>query len=136
MALEKGLSAEVTRKVAPDMTARAIGSGDVSGLATPWMIALMEAAAVKAVAGRMEEGRTSVGTHLEVSHSAPTPEGMSVTARAELTHVSGRELIFSVSAHDEEGPIGQGSHRRVVVGFDSFETKTAERGHVDPQGGS
>lgn len=127
MALEKGLTAEVSAEVRDDMTARAVGSGEVNGLATPAMIALMEAAAVKAVAGELEEGESSVGTHLNVSHSAPTPVGMTVTARAELTGIVGRQLVFRIQARDEVGEIGSATHERFVVRLDSFEGKVAER---------
>ena len=91
--------------------------------ATPYMIALMENAACNAIADGLEEGQSSVGTKLDVSHDAATPVGMHVTARAELVEIDRRRLVFRVTAEDDAGPIGQGTHERFLIMADKFLAK-------------
>jgi fluoroacetyl-CoA thioesterase len=114
------------------MTAAAVGSGAVEGLSTPDLVALMEAAAVAAVTSVLEEGRSTVGTHLDVRHLAPTPVGMRVTARAVLDEVEGGRLRFSVFAEDEAGEIGRGTHERYVIDLGRFAERL--RGRSAPSG--
>ena len=73
----------------------------------------------------LEEGQGSVGTHLEISHDAPTPIGMNVWAEAEITAVSenGKMVDFTVKAWDEKGPIGSGTHTRAIIKNDKFLAK-------------
>lgn len=92
-----------------------IGSGGVEVYGTPAMIALLEMAAVNAVDHLLPDGTVSVGTHLDVRHLAPTPQGVEVHAKAELTEVSGRRLTFRVEAFDPTEKIGEGTHQRVAV---------------------
>ena len=86
----------------PD-TAVALGSGDVEVLATPRLLAWMEAATVEATADVLRPGETSVGTRVELDHQAASPVGSRVTVTAELGHRDGRLLRFSVGAHDASG---------------------------------
>ena len=104
-------------------TACAVGSGLVPVFATPYMVALMENAAVNAVQAGLNEGEGTVGTHLDVSHDAATPVGMKVWAEAELTAVEGKKLTFTVRAFDEAGPIGGGTHERFIITVDRFLAK-------------
>ena len=104
-------------------TAAAVGSGLVPVFATPYMIALMENAAVNAVQTGLEPGQGTVGTRLEVTHDAATPVGMKVWAEAELTAVEGKKLTFAVRAFDEAGPIGGGVHERFIITVDRFLAK-------------
>ena len=110
-----GLVGEVEHEVEPYMLASAVGSGSLEVLATPWLVALMEAAACAALEGTLEAGQTSVGVRLDVRHLAPTPLGVTVRARAELTEVDGRRLVFRVEAHDAAERIGEGTHERTIV---------------------
>lgn len=127
MALEIGLKGRAEVMVTDQNTASAVGSGLVPVFATPWMIALMENAAVNAVTDSLSEGEGTVGTFLNVSHDAATPIGMKVWAEAELTEVNGRALTFSVSAFDEAGPIGKGTHGRFVINVERFLAKTEKK---------
>ena len=95
------------------------------------MVALMENAAVNALTPHMEEGQGSVGTHLDVSHDAATPIGMKVWAEAELTAVNGKALTFAVTAYDEAGPIGKGTHNRFIITVDRFLAKCAQKKKAD-----
>lgn len=97
-----------------------IGSGSVEVLATPMMIALMEAAAVEAVQEYLPEGWTTVGISVDVEHLRPSPLGEAVTAEAILVKREGRELNFSVAAADSSGVIGQGNHKRFIVDLEAF----------------
>jgi predicted thioesterase len=120
MDLKPGLRASVEADVGRSDTAVALGSGDVEVLGTPAVVALCEAAAVKAIAGALEPGRTSVGVHIDIEHLAPTPVGSTVVAGAELIAVEGRTLRFDVRASDRTSEIARGTHSRVVVGAARF----------------
>ncbi|MGN0592189.1 MAG: thioesterase family protein [Ruminococcus sp.] len=106
-----------------------VGSGSLRVYATPMLCALMEEAACKAIADYLEEGETTVGTYLELTHSAATPEGMHVTAEAEIIEVSGREITYHITAWDEKGEIGSCTHKRVQVGAERFLQKTYKKLH-------
>jgi len=118
--LRIGLRGEAALRVTSDHTAEALGSGDVPVLATPALVALLERAAVKAVEGRLNQGETTVGAWIEVSHLAATPVGVDVTAEAELVSIEGRKLTFSVIAHDHRNKIGECKHHRMIVSRDRF----------------
>lgn len=100
-----------------------IGSGVVEVFATPCLIGLMEEAAQTSVAPFLDEGMTTVGTKLNVSHDAATPIGMKVRAESELTEIDGRRLVFSVKAYDDCGLVGQGEHERFIIKLDRFMEK-------------
>lgn len=104
-----------------------MGSGTLDVFATPAMIALMEQTAWKSVESELEEGTGTVGTHLEVSHDAPTPLGMEVTCESVLTAVNGRELTFEVKAYDERGMIGKGIHKRFIIKEERFMEKALRK---------
>lgn len=113
--LEQGLSARSIATVTAENTAVSMGSGDLPVFATPAMVALMENAAMQAVAGELPEGATTVGAEMDVTHIKPSGLGAAVTATAVLTAVEGRKLTFNVGARDAEGMIGEGVHVRYVV---------------------
>lgn len=116
-----GVRAVVEHRVGDGDTAVALGSGDVPVLGTPRLVALAEAATVAALAGRLAEGQTSVGTRVELEHLAATPVGGTVRVQAELTGVDGRQLRFAVRATDSGGrEVGRGSVSRAVVDRERF----------------
>ena len=118
--LDPGVVGEVEIAVTQADTAARWGSGQVSVLGTPVLVALMERAAVKALADRLSEGQTSVGGRIDVHHVAPTPVGMRVRARAELAEVAGRRLVFRIQAWDEEEQVGEATHERFIVNTERF----------------
>ena len=120
MSVEVGIKGRAETVVTSDKTAAAVGSGLVPVFATPYMVALMEGAAVNAVTPYMAEGEGTVGTFLNVTHDAATPVGMKVWAECELTEVNGRALTFTVTAYDECGVIGKGTHGRFIIKTDRF----------------
>jgi fluoroacetyl-CoA thioesterase len=120
-----GLRGQVVTRVTADQTAAALGSGDVPAFGTPALVALVEAAAVNALAGRLAPDETTVGTRLEVTHLAATPVGAEVRAEAALVAVEGRKLTFTVIAYDDRGTIGEGRHERMLLSRDRFLAKLA-----------
>ena len=124
MPVEIGMRGRAVAVVTEEDTAQAQGSGLVPVFSTPRMIALMEQAAVNAVQSFLLPGRTTVGTRLDVTHDAATPLGMRVWAEAELIAAEGRRLTFSVTAYDEAGKIGGGTHERFVIQTDKFLART------------
>ncbi len=126
---QPGAVGRVETVVDESMIAAAVGSGSVQGLSTPTMIALMEGAAIAAIADSLEPGTSSVGTHIDVRHLAPTPVGMRVVAEARVVEVDRRRISFEVSAVDAAGPIGEGTHDRFVVDASRFAQTLNERKH-------
>ena len=121
--MEKGLKYSVSTRVDNTNTAAALGSGSLDVFATPAMVALMENAALEAVAKSLPEGSTTVGTLVNVAHTRATGMGDIVTAEAVLEEVDGRRLIFSVTASDSKGQIGKGMHERFIVDCERFLSK-------------
>jgi len=111
---------EARTRVTGENTALKFGSGKVDVFGTPAMIALMEEASINTVDKNLPEGYATVGTELNIKHIAATPEGMNITASAELIEVDGRKLTFKVVAFDETEKIGGGSHQRYIIELDKF----------------
>ena len=126
--MEKGLSAQSKVTVDGGNVAATMGSGDLQVFATPAMVALMENAAMKAVADHLPEGSTTVGAEMNVTHIKPSGVGAEIVASAVLTEVEGRKLTFNVGARDAEGMIGEGVHVRYVVDREKFMSKVRGRG--------
>ena len=112
MSISVGAVGTASTVVTPENTAAAVGSGSLPVFATPYMIALMENAACNAIADALEDGQSSVGTKLDVSHDAATP-----------VEVDRRRLVFRVTASDDAGPIGQGTHERFLIMAEKFLAK-------------
>ena len=126
--IKLGLTGHAEMVVGTSDTAPRIGSGRIAVLATPKMISLFEEAALAAVEHLLPDGKQSLGTHIDITHIAATPVGMTVKAEAELIEVSGRKLLFAVRAHDELDLIGEGRHERVIVTAASFQARINEKG--------
>ena len=121
--IETGLKYTSELTVTDDVTAVKMGSGDMPVLATPAMMALMENAAMKAVAKELPEGCTTVGGHIESSHLRPTKVGDKVTATAEVTKVDGKKITFKVAAYSGDTLLGEGTHLRFIVDKERFMSK-------------
>lgn len=121
--LHPGLTHTCTRLVEEQHLAIHVGSGDLHVLSTPSMIALMEEAAMHCVAPNLREGQTTVGGKIAVSHLKPTAYERTISATATLTAVEGRKLLFTISASDEDGLIGEGEHTRFIVDRVKFMTR-------------
>ena len=123
--MQTGLTHTSTLLVEEKHLACNVGSGDLPVLATPMMMALMENAAMLAVAPELEESQSTVGGQISSSHLKPTGLGHTVTATAELITVEGRKLKFKVTATDEEGLIGEGEHLRFIINREKFMSKVS-----------
>ena len=115
---------EVVRRVAPEDTARALGSGDLEVLGTPRLLAWCEQATVAAAAASLPPGQTSVGTRVELAHERASAVGTELTVRAELVHVDGRLLRFEVVAEQDvagaRAVVARGTVTRVAVDPERF----------------
>ena len=115
-----GLTHTSSLTVNEAVTAIAMGSGDMPVLATPAMMALMENAAMLAVAPHLPEGCTTVGGHITSSHLKPSKPGDTVTATATVTRVEGKKIEFKVEARCGDSLLGEGSHLRFIVDREKF----------------
>ncbi len=102
-------------------------------LATGMMIAIMEWACLEHLAPYLEEGEGSLGTHVDMSHIAATPAGLTLTIKTEVESVDGRSVWFRVSAHDGIDLIGEGRHRRAIVMWDKFAPKAMAKASEAPK---
>jgi len=131
--LRPGLRHARTLIVTPDLSVRAaapaFGGGDDMPpvLATANLIALVEWTCVAALAPYIEAHQRTLGTRIEISHSAPTPIGMKVTAEVELIAIRGRRLRFKVGCRDETEAIGEGFHERAIIDHDRFMDRLARK---------
>ena len=123
--LETGLTHTSELTVDETRTAVSMGSGDMPVLATPAMLALMENAAMLAVANHLPEGLTTVGGHISSSHLKPSKVGDKVTATATVTKIDGKKIEFRLSAHSGEALLGEGTHLRFIVERERFMSKLA-----------
>jgi fluoroacetyl-CoA thioesterase len=127
--MEIGIKRNSTFTVKEDMLAVHVGSGEVRVLATPCLVTAIEKTASESVKPYLEEDRTTVGTRVNITHSAATPCGMKFFVETELAAVSenGKILTFMVSVRDEAGIISEGTHERAIVRKQRFEEKAAAK---------
>ncbi len=118
--IEIGLTHTSQLTVTEAVTAIEMGSGDMPVLATPAMMALMENAAMLAVADHLPEGSTTVGGHIASSHIKPSKLGDTVTATATVTRVDGKKIEFKLEARSGETLLGEGTHLRFIVDKEKF----------------
>lgn len=126
-AIKPGATGIAELIVGEEHTAPRVGSGKIRVLATPVMINLIEAAALKAAEHLLPAGHQSLGTLLNVKHIAATPVGMKIKATAIVTKVEGRNIFFDVTAEDEKETIGGGTHERVVVNVERFDKRVQRK---------
>ena len=121
--LETGLKNSIEITVTEALSAKNMGSGSLCVLATPALIAGMENVCMNCVQPFLEEGFTTVGTTVNISHLAATPLGDTVTYSCELTEIDRRRLVFTVQAFDSKGKTGEGTHERFIVDSARFMSK-------------
>ncbi|MGI6029891.1 MAG: thioesterase family protein [Eubacteriales bacterium] len=124
MSLQVGLKHKLYEIVTDDRTAKAWGSGTLPVYATPSMVLLMERTSVKCVEEHLEEGETTVGIKLDISHVSASPVGMTIYCESELVEIDRKRLVFRVKAYDEVGKVGEGIHERFIVDAEKFMKKT------------
>jgi len=100
--------------------------------ATAFMVGLMEWACMEALREHLEEGEISLGTHINISHTAATPPGMEVAVQVQCLEVAGPKTRWAITARDERDLIGEGVHERHVIGADKFEAIIAKKRSPQP----
>ena len=125
--LEVGIKGVFTTSVTEANIAKTMKSGELDVFATPALVAVMEAAAVNALEGKLDEGDSTVGGRIDVKHTAPSVIGAEVTAEAELIFTDGKKLVFKVAAKDNNGIIGEAEHERFIINKAKFMSKAIIR---------
>lgn len=131
--LQPGLTHKLSFKVSDAKTVphlypeSPIFTGMPQVLATGYMVGLFEWACTELLANHLEAGEGSLGTHVDFSHEAATPPGMTVTVEAKVLAVDGAKVRFEVSGHDGVDRIGGGEHERFVVKWDKFNRRVADK---------
>lgn len=125
--LTVGIKGTLERTVTEEVTAKAMGSGELPVFATPAVVALAEECAWKSVAGGLEEGQGTVGTRMELSHLAATPLGMTVRCETELVEIDRRKLVFAIAAYDGVDKVAEGRHERFIVDNAKFLSKAESK---------
>ena len=118
--LATGIKGNRELVVTKELTAQAMGSGELPVFATPAVVALEEETAWRSVAAELEPGQGTVGTLLQIEHISATPVGMKVRCETELTEIDRRKLTFSVMVCDEAGVVAKGTHCRFIVENEKF----------------
>jgi predicted thioesterase len=118
--MKAGDTYTLTHVVAEKETAEVLGSGGLPVYSTPSMICLMELVSYRLAE---QNGHQSVGTKVNISHLRACKVGTELTARAELTLVEGRRLVYKVSVSDAQGLIGEGEHERFTIDPERFMSK-------------
>ena len=104
-------------------TAANYASGAVDVFATPAMVALMESASKNCVDKFLPEGFSTVGIKISTSHIKATPVNMKVRCEAVVEKIDGKKILFNVTAWDEQGKIGEGTHERYIINIEEFMKK-------------
>ena len=131
--LKPGLTHRFTYQVPPSRTVPHLYPEATEFVAMPavfatgFMVGLMEWTCIQLMAPHLDPGEGSLGVHIDVSHSAATPPGLTVTVDAQCIAVDGPRLTFEVTAHDGVDPIGKGRHQRFVVAWDKFNARVAQK---------
>ena len=116
----EGLQKELEYIVTNNDTAKTVGSGTLEVLATPRLVALVENVAMSLVQENLEDGKTTVGAKVDVSHIAATPVGMKINIVAKVVKVDGRRIVFYITAYDEKEKILEGIHERCIITVEKF----------------
>ncbi len=96
--------------------------------ATGFMVGFLEWACIKAINPHLDwPNEQTVGTHIDVTHQAATPPGLTVTASVELIAIEGKKLIFRVEAHDGVDVIAQGRHERYLIDKKKFDERLQQK---------
>ena len=132
--LQAGMSFEFSYTVPEDKTVPHLFPDIEEGavmphvLATGYMVGLMEFACIKFINPHIDWPRQqSVGIHVNVSHSAATPPGMTVTVKGRLEKVEGRKLSFALEAFDDQDQISTGTHERFIIDAQKFNAAVAKK---------
>lgn len=125
--LKPGLSASLSHTVVRQDLASSYGNPGVDVLSSMTLMTLLEGSAIAVLRPHLGADEMTVGARMEMDHLAPTPEGFTVTANAELAEVAGRKLVFHISAHDGVERVCRAVHVRFVVDAKKFLAGVAKK---------
>lgn len=118
--LSVGLTHEKVIKTGPEHSARNFFPDLPDVFGTPYLVGLFEGVSAELMAPHLAAGEQSVGIGMNIKHTAPTPLGMEIRAKTEVTQVEGRKLTFKVEAFDEKEKIGEAVHERFIINVEKF----------------
>ncbi len=124
MELKAGIKHREETLATEKNSAKSLGSGLVDVFATPMMVLLVESTASNSVLPCLGEDQATVGTVVNVKHTAATPIGMTVWCETELVEVDGKRLVFKAEVFDECGKVGEGTHERFIISVPRFMERT------------
>ena len=130
--IQVGCKGHAALRVTTENTARAMGSGELPVLATPAVAALVEKTCWQAIAPELELGMTTVGTSLQLAHTAPTPIGMVVQCDCEVLEVTDRRVRFGFRVYDDVTEVAGGEHERYLVDAERFLKKAESKMNCTP----
>jgi len=121
--MEKGILGILTKKVEDSESAKNQGSGSLDVFATPSLVAFVEKTCWSSIDQFLDEGITTVGSQMNISHLAATPINMEVTCKSELVEIDRKKLVFSFEVEDEKDLIAKGEHVRFIVEAEKFQNR-------------
>ena len=122
--LEPGVQGVLERTVEAEHCTR---RGEYDIFSTPNLVLLLEEAAIEALAPHLRDDQSSVGSKVDVAHTAPTLRGQTVKATATVTEVDRRRVVFDIRVEDDTEVIGTGTHERFVIDLPGFESRLAAK---------
>jgi len=122
-----GMTHEKVLKTGPEHSARHFFPHLPDVFGTPFLSGLFEGVSAELMAPHLAPGEQSVGISMNLQHTAPTPLGMEVRAKTEVTAVEGRKLTFKLEAFDEKEKIGEAVHERFIINAEKFNKKVEEK---------
>lgn len=122
-----GMTHEKVLKTGPEHSARHFFPHLPDVFGTPFLVGLFEGVSAELMAPHLGPGEQSVGISMNLKHLAPTPLGMEVRARTEVTQVEGRKITFKVEAFDEKEKIGEAVHERFIINVDKFNQRVESK---------
>jgi fluoroacetyl-CoA thioesterase len=124
MTLQPGVNGTLTRTVTRDLTTQ---RGEYHIFSTPNVVLLLEETAIEALRPHLNPGEDSVGSRVEITHTAPTLEGQIVTATATVTAVDRRRVVFEIVINDDTEEIARGTHERFVIQLEKFSSRLDDK---------
>lgn len=126
--LAAGIKNRIDITVDDSKTAITAGSGTLPVFGTPFVAALMEQTAEESVRPYLEDGQATVGTKLELNHTAATVVGRNCYCESELVEVDRRRLVFNIVVFDDGGQVADCLHERFIIDVEKFMDKANKRG--------